>query len=396
MQIRSITLGIDAQWPLDQGLCSSAGEFLRRARLRFERAGFGVQTTRLCTQEAHRFLNPADFPSFARALDQACHASGIGYCAVGGLELGGEWSETATAQAVVEAICATERLFTSVQIVFNGRVVYTAARAAAEAIARVAQGTKQGFGNLRFAACANCPPNIPFFPAAYHGGGPWRFSLALQAADLVVEAFSQPGTLDEAEERLVASLEAVAARLEAVARELEALGAIFAGFDLSPAPFPSNDSSVAAGLEALGLDRFGSPGTVLAAWRLTSALQRARVPRVGFCGLMLPILEDSVLAARGAEGLYSVAELLLYSAVCGTGLDTVPLPGDITNAELVGILLDVAALSAALQKPLTARLFPIPGKRAGDPTEFDFPFFANSRVLPIKHYGAADLSVRGG
>ncbi len=42
-----------------------------------------------------------------------------------------------------------------------------------------------------------------------------------------------------------------------------------------------------------------------------------------------------------------------------------------------------AALAQRLAKPLTARLMPIPGKAAGEPTTFDFPFFANSRVLSI-------------
>jgi uncharacterized protein (UPF0210 family) len=73
--------------------------------------------------------------------------------------------------------------------------------------------------------------------------------------------------------------------------------------------------------------------------------------------------------------------LLSYSAVCGVGLDTIPLPGDISQAALAGILLDVAALAVRLNKPLTARLMPLPGKSAGDPVHFDFPYFADSRVM---------------
>jgi hypothetical protein len=47
------------------------------------------------------------------------------------------------------------------------------------------------------------------------------------------------------------------------------------------------------------------------------------------------------------------------------------------------LLLDVSALAMRLDKPLTARLMPVPGKRAGDATEFDFGFFANSRVMAL-------------
>jgi hypothetical protein len=51
---------------------------------------------------------------------------------------------------------------------------------------------------------------------------------------------------------------------------------------------------------------------------------------------------------------------------------------------MAALLLDLAALALRLDKPLTARLMPIPGKGAGDATTFDFPFFANSRVMELK------------
>jgi len=98
---------------------------------------------------------------------------------------------------------------------------------------------------------------------------------------------------------------------------------------------------------------------------------------------MLPVLEDSILAERAAQGALDLKDLLLYSAVCGTGLDTIPLPGDTTAEEIAPLLLDLAALSQRLDKPLTARLMPIPGKSAGDTTGFNFEYFANSRVMAI-------------
>jgi uncharacterized protein (UPF0210 family) len=109
---------------------------------------------------------------------------------------------------------------------------------------------------------------------------------------------------------------------------------------------------------------------------------------------MLPVLEDLTLASRSRERLFSVNDLLLYSAVCGTGLDTVPLPGDVSEEELAGILLDVASLALRLDKPLTARLMPVPGKNAGDQTEFDFAYFANGCVLDTKGLGSRRLFER--
>ena len=113
------------------------------------------------------------------------------------------------------------------------------------------------------------------------------------------------------------------------------------------------------------------------------ALWQAEFVRAGFSGLFLPVLEDATLARRVAEGSLGVMDLLLYSAVCGTGLDTIPLPGDTTTEQLSAVLLDLASLSSRLDKPLTARLMPIPGKKAGDPTGFSFDYFANSRVMAL-------------
>jgi len=103
------------------------------------------------------------------------------------------------------------------------------------------------------------------------------------------------------------------------------------------------------------------------------------------------VLEDSVLARRAAEGTLCVNDLLLYSAVCGTGLDTVPLPGDTRPTQIAALLTDVAALAVRLDKPLSARLMPIPGKSAGDAVAFDFEYFAPSRVLAAESIGLGGL-----
>jgi hypothetical protein len=92
-------------------------------------------------------------------------------------------------------------------------------------------------------------------------------------------------------------------------------------------------------------------------------------------------MEDPVLARRAAEGRYTLAELLLYSSVCGTGLDVVPIPGDTPVATIEGILADVAALAHRYRKPLSARLFPAPGKRVGETVSFDNPYLTDAVVM---------------
>ncbi len=177
----------------------------------------------------------------------------------------------------------------------------------------------------------------------------------------------------------------------------------FLGIDFSLAPYPDPDRSIGTALEALGTTAVGLSGTTAAAAFLADCLDRAHYPRTGFCGLMLPVLEDSVLAKRAAEGQLDLTDLLLVSTVCGAGLDTIPLPGDVGPESIAALLVDLGALALRHNKPLTARLMPIPGKSAGDPIHFDFPYFADSRVmaLPAKPLtallassGMLDLSAR--
>jgi hypothetical protein len=98
---------------------------------------------------------------------------------------------------------------------------------------------------------------------------------------------------------------------------------------------------------------------------------------------MLPVLEDPLLAQRAGEGRYSIRDLLLYSSVCGTGLDVVPIAGDTPAPVIAGLLRDVAALAIRLHKPLSARLFLVPGKNAGDLARFTDPLLTDSVVMKV-------------
>lgn len=378
------------------------GRFLARSVEVFAEHGLEVQTTRIATEPWPELLGPDRAGlavGFARQVENIVRDLGVGYCSLGPVREARLGPEAAVRcrQVVQDIIASTETIFASVETAAEGVVFPVAAVDAARIIRHIADITAGGFGNLRFAAISHCPPDTPFFPAAYHGGDGNGFSVALEAADVAVACFTEAGTLQEAERSLVRALEREGRRVQTVAEKLEVeSGWRFVGIDVSLAPFPERDRSIGGALEDLGLDAFGAAGTLFAAALTARALARTTLKKCGFSGLMLPVLEDSVLAARAGQGLLTVNDLLLYSAVCGTGLDTVPLPGNVSQEELAGILLDVAALSRALRKPLTARLLPVPGKSAGETTEFDFPYFANSAVLPTRGLGAKGLFRRGG
>ena len=146
-----------------------------------------------------------------------------------------------------------------------------------------------------------------------------------------------------------------------------------------PVSTPASDRRI----ETLTGAPFGAPSTLAACATITAVLKGLDVRTCGYSGLMLPVLEDTVLAQRAREGRYGVSELLLYSSVCGTGLDVVPLPGDTPAANLAATIVDVAALAVRYQKPLSARLFPAPGKSAGEPVRFDDPHLTDAVVMKL-------------
>lgn len=286
-----------------------------------------------------------------------------------------------------------EALFASAEVASTtGDAGIARAHAVAKVIRSASMIQENGFGNLYFTAIANCPPGSPFFPVAYHNGEDAHFALAIEGADIALEAIGRAISLVDAQRKLVAALEAAATGLVAAAEKLaEEQGVPFSGIDFSLAPFPEDSRSIAGAMEALGLPWLGAAGTLFAAAFIADAIGRADIPRCGFSGLMLPVLEDNVLAARSGTGHITLSNLLNYAAVCGVGLDTVPLPGEVAPEVLAAVLLDVAGLALRLNKPLTARLMPLPGKRAGDPVHFDFPYFADSRVMSVAGVGTSGL-----
>ena len=401
MNIRSLTVG--AAMPQEEAgrasLIDLLGTFAQAGRVTLEKTGFTVQTTRLSTQPLEQWLPTVDdATSKVAQLGRQATAHGIDYCSLGTIQAARD-EEGATNQLVAlipDLLAAAENCFASIQVgardSSGGVINLEAVKASALIIQSLSQNTPNGFGNLRFAAASNCPPHIPFFPASYYSegdhnnGGP-EFGLALEAANLAVTAFKGAENHEQARQNLLALL------IEQGTKAAEVCGAIsaehgftFTGLDISMAPYPSPDRSIGRALEMLSGTPLGSPGTLASAAFFTSILKEASrmLPTVGYSGLMLPALEDQTLADRAAEGLVTIDTLLLLSAVCGLGLDTVPLPGDVTLPQLERIILDMASLALKLDKPLTARLMPVPGQNAGDPAEWpDFPYFAKGKVMHV-------------
>lgn len=380
MNIRSVTGFVPFANSISDSTLHALHDLSRAARARFTEAGFPVQTVRVAGPSLNH-VAPKRLTTWARELESAFRANGVDYISLGALLADTQDTPLALAAEIPNALASTENVFASMQVASRQNGIHLRAiKSAAHIIRQLADKTADGFGNLRFTANANCPPLSPFFPVAYHDSGDPAFAIATEAAPLAVDAFTRARNLDEARENLVDAIEDAGWAIAHIAEELASKFHFrFAGIDFSLAPHPDESASIGTAIEKLTGAKFGEHGTLFAVGLLTDCLNRANFPRTGFSGVMLPVLEDATLAQRSTQ--YTLDSLLLYSTVCGTGLDTIPLAGETSEDQIAAIILDLATLAVKLNKPLTARLMPIPGLCAGDMTKFTFEYFANTRVM---------------
>jgi uncharacterized protein len=381
-KIRSITAFINLDRAQYQVQVADALKMLRRAQTILESRGYEVQTIRITTQpfpEYTKGLTTEQVVAFFKQFD-ALAAQQKFIAAIGPAMLNVD--DAGWADVLAEILSNTKMLSASLVVAGEDGVHWAAVGAAARVMKKLESSTPHSQGNFSFSAIAMVPPLTPFYPGSYHTGFGHQFAIALQSANVVAAAFKDAPDLATARQRLTDSLAASAFDIERHAGRIDQeTGWAYVGIDLSPAPL--KDVSIGAAIENLTTKAFGTSGTLTAAATITAAIKDVKVKQTGYSGLMLPILEDSRLAQRWGEGLVSIDALLSYSAVCGTGLDTVPLPGDISTEQLSLIIGDMASLAYKWHKPLSARLLPVLGKGWGETTEFDDPFLVNTKLQQL-------------
>jgi uncharacterized protein (UPF0210 family) len=394
--IRTITLGIGEAHPLSAATIERAAGMLARARERFSAEGYEVQTVRLATHPLFEDLvswSSGSILRYTRDLQKMLEDKGLAYCSLGPaqatrMDFPLEWLDLLT-----DILIAAPALNATVQ--FADRVDEhdvlreEAAQPTAHVIQRLAKETEEGAGNFRFAMLARVASGTPFFPAAYHTGSTTEFALGLQGASLITDTLrehqetpSKTLNLAQVTRWLQDALASRTAVYQSIAHTIaQEEGLVYRGIDYSPAPM--SDDSIVTALELCGYGPIGSPGTLAVIAAQTAALKRLGGSAPGYNGVMLPVLEDAVLGQRWAEGLVNIQQLLLYSSVCGTGLDTIPLAGDTPDEAIAHLLLDVATLALRLCKPLSVRLFPVCGQRDGEYTNFSSPYLTNTIVRSL-------------
>ena len=385
-KIRTITAFVRIDSSQYRQQLEEALTVLRQAKTAFERGGYEVQTIRITTQPFTQYVgsrSAAEALDFFKSLDDLSKRNAF-ILNIGPLTLAN--SSDAIKVDLLSHVLAQTRANASLVVADEDGVSWSAIRSAAQVIKYVEEHSLNGTNNFDFAAVAMVPPNVPFFPASNHDGAGHEFSVGWEAGAFVEDVLA-PANRDmkEAKELLSRAFEQQARAVDAIAKRVEKdSGWSYMGLD--PTPAPNMDSSIGAAIETLTGAKFGSSGTLSAAAIITEAERSISVRRIGYSGLMLPVLEDPVLSERWSEGTFDLDSLLAYSAVCGTGLDAIPLPGDVSQERLERIMGDVASLAFKWHKPLTARLIPAPGKKAGDRTDFDFAVakFPNTIIKPLR------------
>jgi uncharacterized protein (UPF0210 family) len=291
--------------------------------------------------------------------------------------------DPAGAELLTDALNSGLKLNASIIVAGEDGIHWNAVRAAAKLIKQVSEKSDKSQGTFNFAATAMLPAYAPFFPGSWHDGPGKQFAIGLEGAGLIDQAMSEANHDPKvAVQKMTALLTEHARVVERVGLQIaQQTGWAYLGFD--PTPAPLKDVSIGAAIEKFTGAPFGSSGTMTAASLITQAVKAVPVKQVGYSGLMLPVLEDARMAQRWSEGTYSIDSLLAYSAVCGTGLDTVPLPGDVTEEQLARMIGDVASLAVKWHKPLTARLQPVAGKKPGEKSAFEDPYLVNAALQKI-------------
>jgi hypothetical protein len=376
--VRAITAFIRIDRAHYQAQIAATLQMLDQAKAAFERHRYQVESIRITTQpfpEYVRGLNEADAVAFFHAYDNL--AAKNGFDANIGPAMLEDTDDPLAAQLLGKVLSDTKNLEASLVVAGEDGIHWKSIHAAAKLIKFLEAHSPHSQGTFNFAATAMLAPYAPFYPGSYHTGVGSQFSVGWEAANLVDEVFATTGSNAQlARERLTKAFTEQALEMERTALEIsKQTGWTYMGLD--PTPAPLREVSIGAAIEKFLGSKFGSSGTLTAAAVITQSVQSVPVKRIGYSGLMLPVLEDSLLAQRWSEGTFNVDSVLAYSAVCGTGLDTIPLPGDITEEQIARMIGDMATLAFRWHKPLSARLQPVAGKKPGDHTEFDDPFLVN-------------------
>jgi uncharacterized protein len=351
----------------------------------------------------------ADLVSTAEALDAAAKAVGVdfigGYSAL--VHKGATPGDLRLIESIPEALARTDKVCSSVNVATTkAGINMDAVALMGEIIKRAAHLTasRGGLACAKLVVFANAPEDNPFMAGAFHGIG--------EGECVINVGVSGPGVVESAIRELedpdftqiAEAVKKTAFKItrmgEMIGREVSrALGVDFGILDLSLAPTPEVGDSVAAILEAMGLERCGAHGTTAALALLNDAVKKggamASSSVGGLSGAFIPVSEDAGMIRAVESGALRLEKLEAMTSVCSVGLDMIAVPGDTPASKISAIIADEMAIGVVNKKTTAVRIIPVPGKGVGDSVEFG-GLLGRAPVMAVSGYGSEAFIGRGG
>ncbi|MEA5112640.1 MAG: PFL family protein [Geobacteraceae bacterium] len=350
-----------------------------------------------------------DLVSVAETLDRAAHEAGIdfigGYSAL--VQKGMTPGDHRLITSIPRALATTKKVCSSVNVATTKAGINMDAVALMGRIVKeTAELTRDdgGIGCAKLVVFANAPEDNPFMAGAFHGIGEpdCVINVGVSGPGVVnsaVRALHDP-SLGDIAECIKKTAFKITRMGEMVGREVaDRLGAQFGVLDLSLAPTPAVGDSVAAILEAMGLESCGTHGTTAALALLNDAVKKggamASSSVGGLSGAFIPVSEDAGMIRAVQRGSLSLDKLEAMTSVCSVGLDMIAVPGDTSPATISAIIADEMAIGMVNRKTTAVRIIPAPGTRVGDMVEFG-GLLGSAPVMPVHGFSSEAFIARGG
>jgi uncharacterized protein (UPF0210 family) len=350
-----------------------------------------------------------DFVSVAKTMDEAAKEAGVDF--IGGFSAlvhkGTTSGDLRLINSIPEALSCTEKVCSSVNVATTkAGINMDAVGLMGEIIKRTAKLTadRDGIGCAKLVIFANAPEDNPFMAGAFHGVGEPECVINVGVSgpgvvNAAIRELDNPN-LTEISETIKKTAFKITRMGEMVGREVSRrLGVEFGILDLSLAPTPEIGDSVAAILEAMGLERCGTHGTTAALALLNDAVKKGGAMASscvgGLSGAFIPVSEDAGMIEAVEAGALTLEKLEAMTSICSVGLDMVAVPGDTPASTLSAIIADEMAIGTINRKTTAVRIIPAPGKGLGDSVEFG-GLLGSAPIMPVSRFSSEVFIKRGG
>ncbi|KXA97229.1 hypothetical protein AKJ37_03115 [candidate division MSBL1 archaeon SCGC-AAA259I09] len=420
--LRTVTLGINIKDCIDSDFEKFRGNVYEKVKINSERLvskteeietkyGIPITNERISitpishVMETHS--SEEKFVEMAKTLDEAVEGGGVDF--IGGfgalVQKGTTESEEVLVDSLPEVFSETERVCSFLNVGSQkAGMNLDMINKVGGILKEIAKKTENSVGCAKFVTFVNAPEDNPFMAGAFHGTGEPDFSLNVGISGPgvvkgVVEK-NENCDLTELSEVIKRTAFKTARAGKLIGRELaKELEVPFGIVDLSLAPSPVENDSVAKIIESMGVERTGTHGSTLAVALLMDAIKKGGAMACGnvggLSGTFLPVSEDLGMVEAVEKGALSLDKLESLTSVCSVGLDMVAVPGDTPASKISAIIADELSIGIINNKTESVRIIPAHGKKAGDVLEMG-GLLGKAPVMDVNKYSSDKLLSRGG